>query len=52
VIAVEEISGKGRYPKIVAREGKIPPQYPDEDEMDEPDCESEVIQSDLRSYLA
>jgi len=52
VIAVDEIPGKGRYPKIVAREGKSPPQYPDEDDMDEPDCESEFTQRDLTSYFS
>lgn len=49
VIAVEEILEKGRYPKTVAREGKSPPQYPDEDE---PNYKSKFIQRDLRSYLA
>ena len=32
VTAIEETSGKGRYPKVVERVGKSPPQYPDEDE--------------------
>lgn len=32
VTAVEDSPGKGRYPKVIAREGKSPPQYPDIDE--------------------
>ncbi len=32
VTAVEESSGKGRYPKITEKVGKSPPQYPDPDE--------------------
>lgn len=32
VTAVEEFSGKGRYPKITEKVGKSPPQYPDLDE--------------------
>jgi hypothetical protein len=32
VIAVEDLhNGRGKYPKIVSREGKSPPQYPDID---------------------
>ncbi len=32
VTAIEEIPGKGRYPKIIEKVGKSPPQYPDPDE--------------------
>jgi hypothetical protein len=32
VAAVEDSPGKGRYPKVIARVGKSPPQYPDPDE--------------------
>ena len=31
VVAIEGASGRGRYPKITARVGKSPPQYPDQD---------------------
>jgi hypothetical protein len=36
VEAIEDLpgkgKGKGRYPKVVEKAGKSPPQYPDEDE--------------------
>jgi hypothetical protein len=32
ITAIEETPGKGRYPKIIEKVGKSPPQYPDEDE--------------------
>jgi hypothetical protein len=32
VTAVEEATGKGRYPKITEKVGISPPQYPEEDE--------------------
>ena len=32
VIAIENSPGKGRYPKILTKVGKSPPQYPDQDE--------------------
>ncbi len=32
VTAIEEAPEKGRYPKIIEKVGKSPPQYPDEDE--------------------
>ena len=31
VIGVEDLLGRGKYPKIVAREGRSPPQYTDEE---------------------
>lgn len=37
VVAIDDSSGKGKYPKIIKRVGKSPPQYPDFDgeEIDE-----------------
>ncbi|AKB32000.1 putative lexA repressor [Methanosarcina siciliae HI350] len=32
VIAIEDYSGKGKYPKIETKVGKSPPQYPDQDD--------------------
>jgi len=32
VTAIEDYSGKGKYPKITKKVGKSPPQYPDEDD--------------------
>lgn len=32
VEAIEASPGKGKYPKVVEREGKSPPQYPDEED--------------------
>jgi len=32
VVAIDEFAGKGRYPKIMKRVSKSPPQYPDIDE--------------------
>lgn len=32
VTAIEDYSGKGKYPKITNKVGKSPPQYPDEDD--------------------
>jgi len=35
VVAIEETAGRGKFPKIVKRVGKSPPQYVDWDEVDE-----------------
>jgi hypothetical protein len=35
VVAIEEGSGRGKFPKVVKRVGKSPPQYVDWDEEDE-----------------
>ncbi len=32
VTAIDDYSGKGKYPKITKKVGKSPPQYPDEDD--------------------
>ena len=35
VIAIEEKAGRGKYPKVIKRVGKSPPQYADWDEEEE-----------------
>jgi hypothetical protein len=37
VIAIEEIAGRGKFPKVIKRVGKSPPQYPDWDDDDDDD---------------
>ena len=41
IIATSADTPRGRYPKIVERHGKMPPQYPDWDEEDEDSDEDE-----------
>jgi hypothetical protein len=41
VLAIREEAGSGKYPRITAKVGESPPQYPDLDEDDEEDDDDE-----------
>jgi hypothetical protein len=41
VLAIREEAGSGKYPRITARVGESPPQYPDLDEDDDEEDEEE-----------